>query len=844
MIITTSLLSIDDSAQFRAPIEIMEPVPGICWPGILYPQSNISSNQTPEAGVAANLQSTVGVSGTSQFGDAGKDSTDATVVRVRTALQKALDRRIKASTQVGVDSSFQDWFGRPGLLSYGSLAITDGPTTFGHWRLFKDLIETPYYANKLSGRYMINANVRVKLQVNANRFIMGRYILAWLPDGGATGATRDLWTNMHRHCKTAITQLPHVEIDLATQTEVELCIPYTSFMLGYMQGNKAGTTSYGDTGSVFIYPYSPMVTTAGSTSIAYSLWASFENVELGGVALPQSDIVAKEQMSVSDGVVSSTLNKISRTANVLGKIPLLSAMASTTSWGASILANAARIWGWSKPSEIGAVTRVTPYLLTYNSVCDTADTAQPLSLFADNHVCVAPGFASTDQDEMSFDYIKSIPAYLGTFPWASTASKDANILTWNVSPFNANVPTTVSSIVFNNYTPMGYLASQFAYWRGGMTFTLKFVKTEFHSGRLMVSFNPYSRLTTASPPTNNVADSPYILRQIIDIRLQSEMRFTIPYQSVLPWTKWSDSIGTFEVAVLDKLVFPATVPNTIQILLEVSAADDFEVAAPIPYQNVEMASVFEYQSDIAPIISATDLGGSSLTTDPVADSEYCIGEKVNSVRSLLKKYDCVETITTSEEINVDSMSIRPFLTNVAMLADDTVYHSVGTCDNYSRWAMCYALHRGGVRIRIIPDVASEISNNQQMALDVYYASTSKLYGFSTGSANPIKEEIVKTQGLPVQRFAGNSTAIEVMVPQYHFTHSRLGPAETGNVNKPFLSDPNNGMANPLVLRGGIGSAAALSIYRAGADDLSFGRFVSVPVTRAYNRDPPPGAYVP
>lgn len=839
---TTSFLSIDDSALFRAPIEILEPVPGICWPGILYPQSNISSNQTPQAGVAANLQSTVGVSGTEAFGDAGEDSTDATVVRVRTALQKALDRRIMASTSVGVDSSFQDWMGRPGLLSSGSLAITDGPTTFSHLRLFKDLIETPYYAEKFAGRFMINADVKVKLQVNANRFIMGRYILAWLPDGGATGDIRTHWTNMHRHSKTAITQLPHVEIDLATQTEVELCIPYTSFMLGYMQGNKAGATSYGDTGSIFLYPYSPMVTTAGSASVAYSIWASFENVEFGGVAIPQADIVAKEQMAVSNGVVSSALNKISRTANILGEIPLLSAMASTTSWGAAILSRAARIWGWSKPSEIGAVTRVTPYLLTYNSVCDTADTAQPLSLFADNHVSVAPGFAATDQDEMSFSYIKSIPSYLGTFPWASTASKDVNLLTWVVSPFNANVPSTVSGVVFNNYTPMGYLASQFAYWRGGMTFTLKFVKTEFHSGRLMVSFNPYSRLTTAAAPANTVALSNYTLRQIVDIRLQSEMRFTIPYQSVLPWTRWSDAIGTFEVSVLDKLVFPATVPGTIQILLEVSAADDFEVACPIAYQNVEIASVWEYQSDIAPIISATDLGGSTLTSDTVADSEYCIGEKVSSIRSLLKRYDCCANITAVEDFT--SMTLRPFLTNVALLANDNVYHGVPTCDSYSRWAMCYALHRGGVRIRTLSDKSSEINNNQQLALDVYYADNSQLYGLATQSNIPLEAEIIKTQGLPVQRFAGNITGMEVLVPQYHFTHSRLGPAEIGNGVSSFLSNPNDGMANPLVLRAAYGEADWVSVYRAGADDLSFGRFVSVPVTRARDRSPPPGAFPP
>ena len=43
---------------------------------------------------------------------------------------------------------------------------------------------------------------------------------------------------------------------------------------------------------------------------------------------------------------------------------------------------------------------------------------------------------------------------------------------------------------FMEMVPAAYCASMFAYWRGSVDFVFKFVKTDFHSGRLMFVFNP------------------------------------------------------------------------------------------------------------------------------------------------------------------------------------------------------------------------------------------------------------------------------------------------------------------------------------------------------------------
>jgi hypothetical protein len=62
----------------------------------------------------------------------------------------------------------------------------------------------------------------------------------------------------------AITQLPHVEFDIACDTEVDLVIPWTSptsSMLlydGQTYEEGAGDLTFG---KVVIYPYSPLVST-------------------------------------------------------------------------------------------------------------------------------------------------------------------------------------------------------------------------------------------------------------------------------------------------------------------------------------------------------------------------------------------------------------------------------------------------------------------------------------------------------------------------------------------------------------------------------------------------------
>ena len=129
----------------------------------------------------------------------------------------------------GSSQTIVDFLERPSVVSYGSFTTADVGLLF-----IADAVEllSTNKKSKLQNIYTLKFDVQVTLQVNADRFQQGRYILAWLPTGGGTspsiGGANLQWRNMHICNLTKITQLPHVEIDLATQTHVTLTIPWTT----------------------------------------------------------------------------------------------------------------------------------------------------------------------------------------------------------------------------------------------------------------------------------------------------------------------------------------------------------------------------------------------------------------------------------------------------------------------------------------------------------------------------------------------------------------------------------------------------------------------------------------
>lgn len=737
-----------------------------------------------------------------------------------------MTQRLFGSSKISVNTTLEQFLERPIKLVSGVLSTSDTATTFGNFRPLTDMCVNTMYANKLSGKFLVRADIKLRLQVNANKFQQGRYILAYVPNGGADQDNAEfLFFKAHRANLVHISQLHHVEIDLSSESEVTLSIPYNGVYQGFPISNSTVGVSYGEIGRVFIYPYSPLVAPTGSTTASYTLWANFENVVLDGVAAPQSGRSKREAKSQNVGPVELALDKVRMSTSILGEIPMLAPVMSPVSWASSILGRAAGVWGWSKPQNQAAVTTVTNHNLGFMSCTDVTDSSIPLSTMVRNEVTQA-NIGITQYDEMAIDYIKQIYAWVGTSPWTTSEAQNTVIMDFALCPSSFSKTYTEGGLTYTSDAPVTYLSRIFKYCRGGFKIKLKLVKTMMHSGRLMIMFSPISA-RSGGLVTETIDKSQWQLREVWDITEKNEIEVVVPFVSIVPWlrTNSSGGFGMFSVIVLDPLVAPSTVSSTVSLLVEVAGAPDYELAVPLQTfgDYNAPALTYSYQMDNRGIKNDVSdpicgIGGVDIKQQDTGPSEFCIGEKVVSLRALLKRYSVLGMLGPPAA-GLD-VSIRPFAINVAANIDATHYYATQKVDLYSYLGACYLYSRGGVRFR-----AFDNAKSSNWAAGISQATTLAQNAYNVSAAPASVLDMIAV--CPNSQIYQDLYGCEAMVPQYHFLPARLNNCEVANASASVVPTIANGNASQTNLRimSGQGSTT-VALMRSIAEDGGFSGFIS------------------
>lgn len=552
--------------------------------------------------------------------------------------------------------------------------------------LYEDIISSNMYKNKIEGFQGIRADAVIKLQVNSNKFQAGRLLMLFIPQAQEYGVP----DSARLRSLMSATQLPRVELDLACETEVTMVIPYTSPTSFYDIKNQ-----FGHLGKVYIMVYSPIATGASTLSVGFTVWGSLEKVDLVVPSKWISEMGRPSKRSVADvesasresRPLSSTLSAISSVAGSVATIPLLSNIAGTAAWVTNALSASAFAFGYSKPTSEQATMLIRNVGVRNSVNCDGTDPSIVMGLSSTNKVDILPGFAGTDDDEMAIASIVTRPAWYSTYEWDSTQAQGTAIVLVDISPntFTEDVSYVLGTMQ-RNYIPLSYVANVFEYWRGSIIVHLKFVKTTFHSGRLVLHFNP-------GLDVMNIAESQYLLREIIDIRETSDYSFRIPYVSNKQFLTFEDKIGLFTVEILNELVHPDTVNSTIQIIMEVSGGPDMEFAIPQLYARYQPVMASTWYSQMNHIESVDKrIGGALIDSNNLDPVRYCIGEKVSSILQLLKRYSR-SGITA---ITFNMVRMAPFAINY-MNPDSS--NNV-QADAHTYFASCYAYSRGSMRVMI------------------------------------------------------------------------------------------------------------------------------------------------
>lgn len=706
--------------------------------------------------------------------------------------------------------TIEDFLRKPTRLASGSLSATDTGKLF-EIDPFLSLYNTSQKGGKLRGVYLFRADVIITLQINAVRFQAGRYILAFIPSFGNGDTT---WSNykykMHTANLTTVTQLPHVEIDLAQQTHVTLRLPFVSVYTHLMPGQTTSTSPL-TFGSLFMVPYWPLIPGSADNLAPYTVWGHFDNIELGSVALPQSgySIGQKEAKAMGVGPVSSVAAKVAKTATVLGEVPMLAPATSVVGWLADLTGRVARVWGFSKPMVQNAPSRVHRTILPYAANTDQSVTSQSLALVSDNEVVVNSGVSGSAVDEMSFDYIKGVYAFSGNLSWTTLLPADSLLGTF------AHNPSTYSYVFGKGVTmvPVAFLQTFFKMWRGGLKFRFKLVKTEFHSGRLRITYSPGYHVV---PTLGSVSDLDILHQEIIDIRDTAEFEFVVPYVSPELYTRSGVPTGALFIHVLDPLVAPSTVSSTVPILVEVAGADDLEFAIPAntkyePYAPVVPMSGYT-------INPAVKLGATS--GDPNKPATIAVGEKIVSFRQLLRKFRPIAE-TSFVYTAGSTLIVHPFMTSlVTQTGSNTgpLVRGEAYADDFALISQCFGVASGGVIVRIGPLVSGST-----YAVKLTEDNTTVNYMAYTASR-------FNTDGARTLSYAGVEGILDYAIPAYNRLLARQvhKQATCGPVLAQVSADGANGVRIEVQNQSNNGSYEFGTVSRTLGEDGNFGFFLGVP----------------
>lgn len=743
-----------------------------------------------------------------------------------------------------IEQRIHDFLAKPIVLSSNTFSTSDTYTFFNYFSMpYAAFTSTPgqMWLNKLLGFVGIRADMRFRLVSNANRFQQGRYCIGWVPLGGAAQTTSNLkqiaFNNMHMTTIVQRTTVPHVEIDLATQTSAELLVPYASVHHFWPLNSAISASDFNSLGFINVYPYSPLVAPTGSTTCGYTLYVSLENVKLFGAASPQAGGLSKREVSnKANGPISGVASSISKGFKEFAKIPVLSEFATPVSWIADRVSSVASIFGFSKPTQGDNLTKMMLLNAPSHTTVDGDSDVRPLSYLQQPGVEIPRGLSGTDYDEMDFSYIVRKYANYSTSTTITNAATPGTV----VYSDNVGVNKYLSTGGNVNFLPLGFVANFFNMWRGSIRYKFKFVKTEFHSGRFAICFYPADEVTLTG-------DSYYVNRHIIDLRETVEIEVIIPYISRKPWTRLADTIGVITLETVDILTYPASVSASIAVMVEIAGGDDMEFAVPQPmtYQPFSAAPQSGDGEDKTSKHLSVTIGNSAVSSNPVIASGTTIGDKVSSFRTYLKRYHpfspSSKQSTSTQRFNGTTINLLP---DVIPCTIGTLTGSYVLADVTSIVASCYMFWSGGVRFRDVIDFGTSSNPGNAPSSNIITASAHLGSHATSTTAYTSTSTLINldpNDHLVIQ--SGNiNNVLSIELPQYTQSLSRnicdLILYQTDTMTS-YYSYQGQGSTTQMTVRFSTPSAVGVGVntnngydlhnlYRSLADDGCFSLFISIP----------------
>lgn len=676
------------------------------------------------------------------------------------------------------------------------------------------------WLSRLNAFQGIRATVVLEFKVNVQRFAQGRLMAYYIPGQQSTIGYE---ARSHRFDLTTKTQLPGVQINVNRDSTVKMRIPYVSPWPAYdlqfrLPNGQSGTmeTAAGVMGTVYFGVYAPIQGSLDTFTV--SVWQHFEDIELFNAAYaPQSGLNAQDR-EAPKGTISKTLNVIADSAKVLTKIPSLSSLAGTTEWFTRASSRAASAFGFSSPFVESDPIRVSSLQNPYVANADGSKPEIKLGISNSAKIDILPGFAGNDLDEMNIEYLCNRPAYVTRVFWNKTDAADTLLQTYNLQPSSFRNTYTVQGGTVRTFPPITFLAEYFNLWKCDFVFTIKVVKTEFHTGRLELVFNP----GIASAYTTNARS--YMPRVILDLKESDTFVVKIPYTNLTSMLNNNEYYGVMNLVVNTPLSAPTTVSNNLDVLIEVSA-ENVAFAQPIPVSYAPVNgddAGFTPQSglgeaEVAPREKVLVMPGLKSTKNAIDDLKHTNSEVCLSVKQMISRF-CIPQDNMTAFNSARTITFLPYTIGGYFLSGTTYQTGPLTGDLFATMSSLFAIRRGSVRM-FFNGKASDDSV-------VFMGNVDPTTSVSSITSATVVDSAVFNRAPDDRNVTG--AGLYVNVPQYSKTHSMGCQTSFGIANRSLdIGEPTVTVSYANATAIGAGFTWA----RMAGDDYQLGFFIGVPCMR-------------
>lgn len=192
------------------------------------------------------------------------------------------------------------------------------------------------------------------------------------------------------------------------------------------------------------------------------------------------------------GPISTPATVVAKAAGSLSSAPVIGPYMMATQMIAKTTAQVAKLFGFSRPTEISNLEFYTPRYVGDLATTSRPDTTCTLATEPKQAVTVDPQVVGVGTaDEMTINSIAQREGFLTTFPWSQDANADDLLFQVDVTPMLWDTTPNPGNQQPSIYmTPSAFASLPFNNWQGSMDFHFQVIASGFHRGRIKIVYDP------------------------------------------------------------------------------------------------------------------------------------------------------------------------------------------------------------------------------------------------------------------------------------------------------------------------------------------------------------------